>query len=199
MKKIFTLFLLLQTCVVFAQDEEKENRADGLPPTSWSFALGSMFYIYNQNLNGQSFNGINTLGAYGLRYNFKNLGKNSVLAAASVPGLGIAFYSGYNQSNIFFSFDLPLMLEFHTGAHASPYAEDLPVGFFAGGGIGLNYLDKSFYLSNPKSGFSFGPAVNGGIKLRMNNSVIILRGSFLYNLNREVPNLKGIGILWGIR
>lgn len=198
-KKIFTLLLLLQTGVLFAQEEENENRADELPPTSWSFMTGSMFYFYNQKLNGQSFTGINTLGVYGFRYNFKNVGKRSVLSASAVPGLGVAFFSGFNQSNVFFSFDLPLMLEFHTGAQASPYTEDLPAGFFAGGGIGLNYLDKSFYLSNPKSGFSYGPAVNAGVKLKFNNSVIILRGSYLYNLNSQVPDLKGIGILWGSR
>lgn len=200
MKKtgIIACLFLLHTTIIFAQDEENK-KADELPPTSWSQMAGTMFYLYSTKINGQTYTGINSLGVFGFRYNFKNIGKRSVLSASAVPGLGFAFYRGFGGNNVYFSFDLPLMLEFHTGLQASPYTEEVPVGFFAGGGIGINYLDKAFYITNPKSGFSYGPAVNAGIKLKLGSRAFILRGSYLYNLNNEVPDLKGIGVLWGGR
>ncbi len=37
------------------------------------------------------------------------------------------------------------------------------------------------------------------IKINTGRRVLILRGSYLYNLNNELPDLKGVGILWGLR
>lgn len=196
MKKILLLVFLLNSTLLFAQDDEEKDLDK---ETSWSTMAGSMLYLYTQKYNGVSYSNINTLAVYGVRFNFKNLGKSSVLSASAVPGVGLAFFSGYGGSKIYISFDLPLMLEFHTGLLAKPELGDKAAGFFIGGGMGINYLNKEFYLNNPKSGFSYGPTGNAGFKINTGRRAIIIRGSYLYNLNNELPDLKGIGVLWGIR
>lgn len=196
MKKILLFLFLLNSTALFAQ---KEGEEENIKETSWSSMAGSMLYLYTQKYNGVNYNNINTLAVYGFRYNFKKLGKSSVLSATAIPGLGLAFYTGYNGNNVYISFDLPLMLEYHTGLLATPDQYDKGAGFFIGGGLGINYLNKEFYLNNPKSGFSYGPTANAGFKINTGRNVLILRGSYLYNLNNELPDLKGIGVLWAIR
>lgn len=198
MKKILIFLFLLNSTLLFAQEEE--DKKETANEASWSSMAGSMIYFYTQKYSGINYTNINTLAVYGIRYNFKKLGKSTVLSASAVPGVGLAFMSSsYGGSNVYISFDLPLMLELHTGILATPDTYDGAVGFFAGGGMGINYLNKEFYLNNPKSGFSYGPTANAGFKINTGRRVLILRGSYLYNLNNELPDLKGVGILWGLR
>lgn len=196
MKKILLFLFLLNSTLLFAQEEENEK----VNETSWSTMAGSMIYFYSQPYNGVNYSNINTQAVYGVRYNFKKLGKSSVLSASTVPGIGLGFVSSvYGGTKVYISFDLPLMLEFHTGLMATPDLYSKSVGFFAGGGMGINYLNKEFFLNNPKSGFSYGPTVNAGFKINTGRRVLILRGSYLYNLNSELPDMKGVGILWAIK
>jgi hypothetical protein len=181
----------------FSQEREIEGEEMPQRPT-WSFATGSMIYFFRQDVAGVPITGLNTLAVLGARYNFKYLGKSTAIAVGSYPGAGLAFFSGFSGAgNTYFSFDLPLLLELHTGADAHPdMQKQLPVGFFIGGGLGLNFLSRQFFVNNPSSGFSYGPTGSGGLKFNIGQRGIMLRGSYLYNLNKQLPDLKAIGLLW---
>ena len=197
--KVCLLCLAFGTTLTAAAQYEKEDGVNGAPGSpTWSASSGSMIYFYKQQLNGFDYNGINTLAVLGVRYNFKYLGKSTSLSVGSYPGLGVAFFSGFGQSNVFFSFDLPLLLELHTGVDAHPNAMQNGVGFFMGGGMGINFLSREFYLNNPRSGFSYGPTGGGGIKLNFGGRPITLRGSYMLNFNPDLPDLKAVGILWSM-
>jgi hypothetical protein len=200
MKQIlFSAFFIFLTLGVFGQDEERKADELILRPT-WSFASGGMVYFYKQDFGSVSSSSINTLGVLGLRYNFKYLGKNTALSVGSYPGVGLAFLSGFNGSNnTYFSFDLPILLELHTGSAAHPnMPEQKPVGLFLGAGMGINFISKQFFANNPRSGFSYGPTGSGGLKFQFGQRAIIFRGSFLYNFNPDLANLKAIGVLWAL-
>jgi hypothetical protein len=181
-----------------AAAQYKDNEEEVPTQPGWSASAGSMIYFFRQSQAGVTFNGINTLLVAGIRYNFKYLGKTTAISVGSYPGAGAAFFNGFGTSNVFFSLDLPLLLELHTGLDAHPYVQNRPLGFFAGAGMGINLLSKQFYLNNPRNGFSYGPTVNTGLKFNFNGRPLIIRASYLLNFNPDLPDLKAIGALWSL-
>ncbi len=104
--------------------------------------------------------------SYFPRYSFMEYGKTSL--SLGVPlGLGFGMYTDTYDSDdgIYFSLDLPLVLDFNIGCNSSKENDDNFGGFF-GVGFGYQLMSISDTEYADYDGVSYGPMVRGGVRFR---------------------------------
>lgn len=136
--------------------------------------------------------------SYFPRVTFMESEKSSL--SVGVPfGIGFGMYSQMdetsNDDGIYFSFDVPLVLDYNIGCNSSRENEDNFGGFF-GVGFGYQKVSISQTESGDYDGGNYGPLVRGGIRFRGSSrwgSKSITISSF-YKMGLEKEKLNTIGI-----
>lgn len=136
--------------------------------------------------------------SYFPRVTFLETEKTSL--SIGVPlGIGFGMYSqldeNYGDDGIYFSFDVPLVLDYNIGCNSSRENDDNFGGFF---GVGFGYQKVSISQTEYANydGGSYGPMVRGGIRFRGSSrwrtrSITI---SSFYKIGLEKEKLNTVGL-----
>ncbi len=182
MKKLF-LIILTSLSLNNVNAQEKEN------------------YIHYTGVGSvitADYKGVGGVGVYNSRYVLKAMSPTSSIGLTTY--FGMLFQSNSDSrtgtSETYFAFDIPVLIQYDFGRHAT-YEANNRFGCFVGAGLGISGYpyegdEETIFQTN------VGPMASGGFRVKALNRSYQIRGSYMLSLSNNKPNVYGISICTGL-